>query len=75
MAISAMGKLGDVRAEEALLRSLSDENPQVICYAIKSLGKIKSEKAIVKIKYLYENIDKRYIIDAAQNFLSLMNQI
>ncbi|MGH4125313.1 MAG: HEAT repeat domain-containing protein [Clostridium sp.] len=75
MAVSAMGKLGDERAEVALLRSLADENPQVISYAIKSLGKIKSEKAITKIKYLYENTDKKYIIDAAQNFLLLMEPI
>ncbi|MBU3145013.1 HEAT repeat domain-containing protein [Clostridium sp. CF012] len=75
MAVSAMGKMGDERAEVALLRALSDENPQVVSYAIKSLGKIKSEKAITKIKYLYENTDKKYIIDAAQNFLSLMEPI
>ncbi len=52
MAVSAMGKMGDIRAEGALLRALGDENPQVISYAIKSLGKIKSEKAITKIKYI-----------------------
>ena len=75
MAVSAMGKMADERAEGALLRALTDENPQVISYAIKSLGKIKSEKAITKIKYIYENTDKKYIIDAAQNFLLLMEQI
>ncbi|MBW9157816.1 HEAT repeat domain-containing protein [Clostridium tagluense] len=75
MAVSAMGKLGDERAEVALLRSLTDENPQVISYAIKSLGKIKSEKAIAKIKYLQDNTDKKYIVDAAQSFLILMEQI
>ena len=74
MAVSAMGKMGDDRAEGALLRALSDENPQVISYAIKSLGKIKSEKAIIKIKYIYDNTDKKYIIDAAQKFLLLMEQ-
>jgi hypothetical protein len=72
MAVSAMGKMGDIRAEGALLRALNDENPQVISYAIKSLGKIKSEKAITKIKYIYDNTDKKYIIDAAQRFLLLM---
>jgi len=74
MAVSAMGKMGDIRAEGALLRALGDENPQVISYAIKSLGIIKSEKAITKIKYIYESTDKRYIIDAAQRFLLLMEQ-
>lgn len=74
MAISAMGKLGDERAEVALLRALGDENPQVISYAIKSLGKIKSEKAISKIKYISDNTDKKYIVDAAKNFLLLMEQ-
>jgi len=75
MAVSAMGKMGDNRAEGALLRALGDENPQVISYAIKSLGKIKSEKAITKIKYINDNTDKKYIIDAAQKFLTLMEQI
>jgi len=75
MAVSAMGKIGDIRSEGALLRALGDENPQVISYAIKSLGIIKSEKAITKIKYIYESTDKKYIIDAAQRFLLLMEQI
>lgn len=74
LAISAMGKIGDIRAEGALIRALSDENPQVISYAVKSLGKIKSEKAIEKIKYIYDNSDKKYIIDAAEQFLMLMEQ-
>lgn len=74
MAVSAMGKMEDVRAEGALLRALGDENPQVISYAIKSLGIIKSEKAITKIKYLYQITDKKYIINAAQKFLLLMEQ-
>ncbi|MCJ7690520.1 MAG: HEAT repeat domain-containing protein [Clostridiaceae bacterium] len=75
MAVSAMGKIGDSRAESALLRALGDENPQVISYAIKSLGKIKSEKAIIKIKYIHDNTDKKYIIDAAEKFLLLMEQL
>ncbi|MBK5242718.1 HEAT repeat domain-containing protein [Clostridium sp.] len=74
MAVSAMGKVGDIRAEGALLRALLDDNPQVISYAIKSLGKIKSEKAIIKIKYIHDNTDKKYIIDAAEKFLLLMEQ-
>lgn len=81
MAISAMGKMEDVRAEGALIRALGDENPQVISYAIKSLGKIKSEKAISTIKHIYNNTDekyitdKKYIIDAAEKFLLIMEQI
>ncbi len=75
MAVSAMGKIGDARAEGALLRALTDENPQVISYAIKSLGKIKSEKAITKIKYIYDTTDKKYINDAAEKFLLLMEQV
>jgi len=75
LAVSAMGKMEDIRAEGALLRALDDENPQVISYAIKSLGKIKSENAVVKIKYIYENTDKKYISDAAQSFLLLMKQL
>ncbi|HEY8892382.1 MAG TPA: HEAT repeat domain-containing protein [Clostridium sp.] len=72
MAVSAMGKIGDIRSEGALLRALGDENPQVISYAIKSLSIIKSEKAISKIKYICTSTDKKYIIDAAQRFLLLM---
>lgn len=75
LAVSAMGKMGDARAEGALLRALRDENPQVISYAIKSLGKIKSEKAIEKIKYIYDHTDIKYICDAAQKFLLLMDQV
>jgi len=75
MAVSAMGKVGDIRAEGALLRALGDENSQVISYAIKSLGKIKSKKAITKIKYIHDNTDKKYIIDAAEKFLLLMEQL
>jgi hypothetical protein len=81
MAISAMGKLEDSRAEGALIRALGDENPQVISYAIKSLGKIKSEKAVSSIKHIYNNTDekyktdKKYIIDAAEKFLLIMEQI
>ena len=75
MAVSAMGKMGDNRAEGALIRALGDENPQVVTYAIKSLGNIKSEKAMEKIKYLCHNTDKKYIIDAAQKFLLLMERI
>lgn len=75
MAVSAMGKMGDNRAEVALIRALGDENPQVISYAIKSLGIIKSEKAIPKIKHINDNTDKKYIMDAAQKFLIVMKQI
>ncbi|MBU3180037.1 HEAT repeat domain-containing protein [Clostridium psychrophilum] len=75
MAVSAMGKIGDIRAEGALIRALKDDNPQVISYAIKSLGKIKSEKAIVIIKSIYKNTDKKYIIEAAQSFLLLMQKL
>jgi hypothetical protein len=74
MAVSAMGKMADNRAEFALIRALGDDNPQVISYAIKSLGIIKSEKAITTIKHIYDNTDKKYIIEAAQKFLLLMEQ-
>jgi HEAT repeat protein len=75
MAVSAMGKIGDGRAEGALLRALGDENPQVISYAINSLGKIKSKNAITKIKYIHDNTEKKYIIEAAEKFLLLMDKL
>ncbi|SKA88367.1 Helix-turn-helix domain-containing protein [Clostridium sp. USBA 49] len=69
MAVSAMGKIGDTSLEVPLIRALDDENSQVVLYAIKSLNKIKSKKAIDKIKFIYENTSKEYLKKAAEEYL------
>ncbi len=69
MAVSALGKLEDKAGEMALLRALEDENSQVVLYAIKSLSKIKSERALNKIKNIYAAADKDYIRRAAEEFI------
>lgn len=46
----------DSRVEEILISALSDSNPNVVFTAIKSLGKIRSQKAI---SYLLDIVNKR----------------
>jgi HEAT repeat protein len=70
MAVSALGKLEDRMGEMALLRALEDENSQVVMYAIKSLAKIKSEKALDKIKNIYVSSEKEYLRRAAEEFIT-----
>jgi hypothetical protein len=70
MSVSALGKLEDRVSETALIRALDDENPQVVMYAIKSLAKIKSEKAVDKIKNIYNNPAKEYLKRASEEFLN-----
>jgi HEAT repeat protein len=69
MAVSALGKLEDKASEMPLIRALEDENSQVVLYAIKSLVKIKSEKAVNKIKQIYVTTEKDYLKRAAEEFL------
>ena len=70
MAVSALGKLEDNAGEIALLRALEDENSQVVMYAIKSLAKIKSERALIKVKSIYATAEKDYLKRAAEEFMS-----
>lgn len=70
MAISAMGKIQNPKCEVALIRALDDENPQVIMYAIKALDKIKCTSAKNKIEHIKNNADKKYLREAAENFLN-----
>lgn len=70
MAVSALGKLEDRMGEMALLRALEDENSQVVMYAIKSLSKIKSERALDKIKNIYVSSEKEYLRRAAEEFIT-----
>jgi HEAT repeat protein len=75
MAVSAIGKLGDKSAENILMRKLNDENNQVIMYAIKSLIKIKSEKAKDKIREIYRNTEKDYIKRVSEEYLKTIADI
>ena len=69
MAVSAMGKLGDIKCETALIRALDDENSQVVLYAIKALSKLKSIKAKDKIERILQNSEKDYLKNAAKEYL------
>lgn len=70
MAVSAMGKLKDIRFEDALTAALNDSNPQVVLYAIKSLKKIGSKKCIKSIQNIVRKADKDYLKLAAAEFLN-----
>lgn len=74
MAASAMGKIADKASEIPLIRTLDDENPQVVLYAIKSLTKIKSEKAMDKIKLICESTDKEYLKRGAEEYINSFNK-
>nr|WP_309298103.1 HEAT repeat domain-containing protein [Clostridium sp. E14] len=69
MAVSAMGKMELTSFEGPLIRSLDDENPQVVQYAIKALTKLKSKNALKRIETIYTLSDKQYIKNAAKEFM------
>jgi len=69
MAVSAMGKICDIKFETALIRALEDENPQVVLYAIKALTKMRSKASREKIIILASKSDKDYIKNAAAEFI------
>ncbi len=74
LSISALGKIGDNKCEMALLRALQDENGQVVSYAIKSLAKIRSEKAFEKIKCIDEKTELSYIKKACEEYFEIMKK-
>ncbi|MEG2936566.1 MAG: HEAT repeat domain-containing protein [Clostridium sp.] len=74
MAVSALGKLGDVKALRALMRALDDKNPQVISYSVKSLQKLNCREADEKIKLLYSRTDKAYIKKACEDYFNNINK-
>lgn len=73
MAVSATGKIGDKSMEILLIRALEDSNPQVVMYAIKALKKIKSEKAMSRIKEFCVSSEKDYIKRMAEEYIVEMN--
>ncbi len=75
MAVSAMGKIGDMRSEAALIRALDDSNPQVITYAIKALINIKSYNAKTKIEEILNSQDsKEYVKEKAKNYIEISSR-
>lgn len=74
MAVSAMGKLKDIRFEDSLTAALNDDNPQVVLYAIKSLRKIGSKKCIESIRNIARKTDKEYLKSAAAEFLNEVSE-
>lgn len=73
MAVSAIGKIGDISGEQALIRALEDSNPQVVMYSINSLLKIKSKRAKEKIENIKNTSDKEYLIRCAEKYLSSLD--
>ncbi len=75
MAISALGKIGDSRAERSLIRALDDSNPQVVSYAVKSLQKIRTGEADDKIRALFNSTDKEYIKKACEDYIKQIGSV
>lgn len=75
MSVSAMGKIGHINSENVLMRALEDDNPQVVMYAVNSLNKIKSKKAINKIKVLYSQTEKKYIKNAIEKYIDSLSMV
>lgn len=70
---SSLGKIGDISAENALISALSDKRPQVRQYAAKSLGKLKSKRALTYLyKLMEEDSDKNYIVNAAKEAIDMI---
>jgi hypothetical protein len=74
MAVSALGKIGDKASENALIRALEDENPQVVSYAVKALTKIKSERAYDKVKNIYNTTTKEYVKKASEEYMIILEK-
>lgn len=74
MAVSALGKLGDIKALRALMRALDDKNPQVVSYAVKSLQKLNCREADEKVKLLSIRTDKAYIKKACEDYFNNANE-
>ncbi|MEG0773201.1 HEAT repeat domain-containing protein [Clostridium sp.] len=70
LSVSALGKIAHEKGEIALVRALNDSNSQVVSYAIKSLQKLNSKRAIDKIKEIHISSDKPYIQKACEDYLA-----
>lgn len=70
LSVSALGKIAHEKGEIALIRALSDNNTQVVSYAIKSLQKLSSKRAVDKIREILKDSDKPYVQKACEDFLN-----
>ena len=70
MAVSALGKMEDIKVESILLRALEDDNPQVLHYAIRALQKVRSIRGKERINEIIKTTDKDYLKRAAQDYIS-----
>ena len=70
MAVSALGKMENIKVENILLRALEDSNPQVVQYAIIALQKVKSIRGREKIDEIIKTTDKDYLKRAAEEYIS-----
>lgn len=71
MCCSALGKIGDLKSEDSLIGCLGDSKLQVREYAIKALGKLKSEKALpILLNIMNDSSQKEYIIRASKTAIN-----
>ena len=77
LSASALGKIGNIRAEYALIQLLNDRKTQVRQYSAKALRKIKSEKGVKHLKnikntknpYLVEMLNMHHLIKLGYQFI------
>ncbi|MEG0370878.1 MAG: HEAT repeat domain-containing protein [Clostridium sp.] len=69
MCCSAMGKIGNIRAEDALIETLKENRSQIKEYAVKALGNIKSKKSVPNLIEISKSNEKEYIKLAANRAL------
>lgn len=75
MCCSALGKIGDIRAEDGLINCLGDQRPQIREYAVKALGRIKSKKSLgVLNKILNSQKEKDYVVKAAKTAIEQIEE-
>lgn len=76
MCCSALGKIGDIKCEDGLIKCINDTRPQVREYAIKSLSKIKSKKSLVLLENVLNNVnEKDYVKRAAENAIKEIREM
>ena len=75
LACSALGKIGDPSAENALLTRLKDEKSQVRQYAIKALSKLGSREVMPYLKRICDDGDEKdYNKKSAQSAMKIIRR-
>ena len=71
-AMQVLGLLpGDPKAEEAAIKGLSDDKPEVRAAAAKALGDMQAKNAIPKLMALYDDKDPGVIMAAGKSLINL----